>query len=185
MIVLRGISFLYLTVVICVKAVEIENLNELYDAIVQGPNRKVGFLSSGNYQVVKNTLPATVEPVYVNGVDLLSAFVNNGTFLAGLVTQVPPTGFNQFSSGIISPQAMIFASNSSSLLRQAIGSFQNTYGIFSALTLLNWHRCSSSASSWGCRTFRFCPQQPTYTSGGGQLVLDQRRCLPLPITRRA
>lgn len=98
----------------------ISTLNELYDAIEAGPNRKVGFLSMGNYQVVRNTLPANVVPVIVPSVDRLSALVNNETLVAGLLTQVPPSGFNQFSSGILSPQTMFVAKNASALLQAAI-----------------------------------------------------------------
>eukprot|EP00981_Chlorochromonas_danica_P001949 scaffold403_cov183-Ochromonas_danica.AAC.5 len=74
----------------------------------------------GNYIVVKNTLPSTVEPVVVSTVDQLSHMISNGTLLAGLLTQIPPSGFNQFSSGILSPQAILLAPNSSSLLRKAL-----------------------------------------------------------------
>lgn len=102
---------------------EIANLNELYDAIEAGPNRKVGFLSLGNYQAVKNTLPASVQPTVVGTVDLLNTLINNGTLIAGLLTQIPPDGFNQFSSGVISPQAMFFAPNASSLLTKAVSKF--------------------------------------------------------------
>lgn len=106
----------------CCKAqqVEVESLAELYDAIEAGPNRKVGFLSLGNFQAVKNTLPTNVQPVVVGSLDQLSALVNNGTLMAGLMTQVPPTGFHQFSSGVISPQALFLAPNASRLLVQAI-----------------------------------------------------------------
>lgn len=114
--------FYLLAVLITVSVAEIETLQELYDTIVTGPNRKVGFLTQGNYQAVRNTLPAEVEPVYVTGgVSVMTDLVNNGTLLAGLVSQVPPYGFNQFPSGIISPQSMMIATNASSLLRQAIG----------------------------------------------------------------
>lgn len=99
---------------------EINNLNELYDSIEAGPNRKVGFLSMGNYQVVRNTLPSNVEPVIVPSVSQLSALIQNDTLLAGLVTQVPPSGFNQFSSGILSPQTMFVAKNASTLLQGAL-----------------------------------------------------------------
>jgi hypothetical protein len=99
---------------------EINNLNELYDAIEAGPNRKVGFLSMGNFQAVRNTLPTNVEPVIVPSVNQLSALINNNTVVAGLLTQIPPSGFNQFSSGILSPQTMFVAKNASTLLQAAI-----------------------------------------------------------------
>lgn len=99
---------------------EINNLNELYDTIEAGPNRKVGFLSMGNFQAVRNTLPTSVEPVIVPSVNQLSALINNDTVVAGLLTQIPPSGFNQFSSGILSPQTMFVAKNASTLLQAAI-----------------------------------------------------------------
>lgn len=99
---------------------EINNLNELYDAIEAGPNRKVGFLSMGNFQAVRNTLPTNVEPVIVPSVHQLSTLITNNTLLAGLLTQIPPSGFNQFPSGILSPQTMFVAKNASTLLQAAI-----------------------------------------------------------------
>ena len=104
----------------CNAAIEVESLSELYDAIATGPNQKVGFLSLGNYQVVKNTLPTNAQPVVVGSLDELSTLVSNGTLVAGLMTQVPPNGFHQFSSGVISPQALFLAPNASKLLVQAI-----------------------------------------------------------------
>ena len=43
----------------------IEDIHDLYRAIEAGPNRKVGFLSKGNFETVKEVLPSSVVPVYV------------------------------------------------------------------------------------------------------------------------
>lgn len=121
---MRGLALLCVCIVLlityCQAIEDIESLAELYDVIETGPNNKVGFLSLGNYQAVNNTLPRTVQPIVVGSLDQLSAMVKNGTLVAGLMTQVPPSGFHQFSSGIISPQALFLAPNASRLLVQAI-----------------------------------------------------------------
>ena len=52
---------------------DIESLSSLYSAILDGDNKKVGFLSLGNYQAIENALPYNVEVVIVSGQLLLTA----------------------------------------------------------------------------------------------------------------
>ena len=104
-----------------VAVADIDTLEQLYNAVLTGPNQKVGFLSEGNFLAVKNTLPSNVQPVYVSSEAILTANIQNQTYVAGLLTQTPPSGFNHIFSGILSTQSMMLRANASTLLRQVIG----------------------------------------------------------------
>ena len=61
----------------------IENLDQLNDAIKNGPNRKVGFLSHGNFESVEAFLDGHVEPeIFEDSIELELA-VMTGDVLAG------------------------------------------------------------------------------------------------------
>lgn len=81
----------------------------------------MGFLSEANFQAVQNVLPSSVVPVIVGDEATLNSYVDDGTVLAGLVSQTAPSNYVSFSSNILSPQAMLSSKNSSSYLRQALG----------------------------------------------------------------
>ena len=98
----------------------IGDLPSLYAAIVKGPNRKVGFLTQANYNAVRNVLPSNVDVVIAGDEITLNGLIDKNTVLAGLLTQTPKSKYQSFSSGLLSPQAMLSRKNSSSLLRQAI-----------------------------------------------------------------
>jgi hypothetical protein len=61
----------------------IVNLDQLNDAIKNGPDRKVGFLSHGNFQSVEAFLDGHVEPeIFEDSIELELA-VMTGAVLAG------------------------------------------------------------------------------------------------------
>jgi hypothetical protein len=85
---------------------DVTTLTSLFDAIDAGPNRAVGFLSQGNYETVKNVLPANVQVVIAEDTDHLYQAVRNGTLVAGLISGVPDASFHQFSSTLVSTRAI-------------------------------------------------------------------------------
>lgn len=88
-------------------AADILTLSQLSSAISTGANKKVGFLSQGNYETVHDVLPNNTDVVIVGHSNDLEDMVANGTLLAGLVSGVPTAGrFVTFSSTLISPRAM-------------------------------------------------------------------------------
>jgi hypothetical protein len=66
--------------------VDYEDLPSLYTAISAGSNKRVGFLSQGNYETVKDMLPATTRPIIFSHTADLENAVTNGTLVAGLVS---------------------------------------------------------------------------------------------------
>ena len=66
-----------------VKYENIENLDQLNDAIKNGPNRKVGFLSHGNFESVEAFLDGHVEPETFEDSIELELAVMTGDVLAG------------------------------------------------------------------------------------------------------
>merc|ERR1711962_1386270 len=86
----------------------IENLDQLNDAIKNGPNRRVGFLSQSNFESVEAFLDKNVEAVIFGDSTMLENAVIEEDILAGLMSGVPgtgPTAFNTFPSQVISPRA--------------------------------------------------------------------------------
>ena len=80
----------------------IENLDQLNDAIKNGPNRKVGFLSHENFESVEAFLDGQVEPeIFEDSIELELA-VMTGDVLAGkfilklIITQVRPRKLDTF-----------------------------------------------------------------------------------------
>jgi len=89
----------------------IVSLRELNEAIADPSHiSKVGFLSDGNFQSVQNELHETVDPVIFDSSTNLTAAVEAGDVLAGLVSGTPsdPNGkLNVFGSEQISVRAML------------------------------------------------------------------------------
>jgi len=86
----------------------IVNLDQLNDAIKNGPNRKVGFLSHANFQSVEAFLDKNVEAVIFGDSTMLEIAVIGEDVIAGLMSGIPGTGpaaFNTFPSEVISPRA--------------------------------------------------------------------------------
>lgn len=99
-------------------AKNIVSLNELNQAIKNGPNRKIGFLSQGNFYTVQNELNKLVEPKYYQNTDELHTAVNSGNILAGLVSGTPKDTFelNIFGSEQISIRSMMVNQNNHLIL---------------------------------------------------------------------
>jgi hypothetical protein len=98
-------------------AQKIESVKDLNDEIIKGPNRKVGFLSQGNFESVHALLSNLTVPVIITDKYLLEKFVENGTLLAGLISGVPldQNGFlTKFSSTLVSPRAAFTSRNQTS-----------------------------------------------------------------------
>jgi len=87
----------------------IVSLSQLNQKIQQGPQRKVGFLSEGNYHTVQNELSSLVEPIYFENTDELHQGVNQENVLAGLVSGTPDDSYdlNIFGSDQISIRSML------------------------------------------------------------------------------
>ncbi|CAH1778322.1 unnamed protein product [Owenia fusiformis] len=107
------VGFVYILCTIVTGAAEntdIESIDELNDAIAQGPNRKIGFLSMANYNAVRTVLHASVEPVLFQSKDALVSSVLSGSLVAGLMRGVVADhhakDLHTFSSGLISTSAM-------------------------------------------------------------------------------
>ena len=86
---------------------DIESLPALFTAITAGPNRRVGFLSQGNYETVKDMLPTTTTPIIFSHLEDLEFAVTNGSLVGGLVSSTPAGSFHTFSSTLVSPRAML------------------------------------------------------------------------------
>ena len=86
---------------------DIESLPALFTAITAGPNRRVGFLSQGNYETVKDMLPTTTTPIIFSHSEDLEFAVTNGSLVGGLVSSTPAGSFHTFSSTLVSPRAML------------------------------------------------------------------------------
>lgn len=87
--------------------VDYEDLPSLYDAISTGSNQRVGFLSQGNYETVKDMLPATTTPIIFSHTADLENAVTNGSLVGGLISGTPGSEFHHFSSTLVSPRAML------------------------------------------------------------------------------
>ena len=87
--------------------VDYEDLPSLYDAISTGSNQRVGFLSQGNYETVKDMLPATTAPIIFSHTADLENAVTNGSLVGGLISGTPGSEFHHFSSTLVSPRAML------------------------------------------------------------------------------
>jgi hypothetical protein len=84
----------------------ISSIKELNTALDRGPNRKVGFLSTANYNSVKIILNDKVEPEFYGSTSALYAAVENEVVIAGLMSGQPDsTRFLAFSTDLISPRA--------------------------------------------------------------------------------
>ena len=90
----------------------ITTTDELYNAILSGPDRQVGFIGSGNYDSVSSILPDNVIDTIVDeGDDAIAAMVLDGSLLAGYISEgAPPDAaqFNVFETGIVSPRTILF-----------------------------------------------------------------------------
>ena len=109
------IVMLFIIKIIFTKS-NIISLSQLNSKINQGPMRKIGFLSEGNYHTVQNELSPLVEPVYFKDKDKLNKQVENENILAGLVSGTPKNSFNIFGSDQISIRSMLVAHNNVKLL---------------------------------------------------------------------
>ena len=66
-----------------IESKNIANLDQLNDAIKNGPNRRVGFLSHGNFESVEAFLDGHVEPeIFEDSIELELA-VMTGDVIAG------------------------------------------------------------------------------------------------------
>jgi len=89
----------------------ISSMDQLYAKIVAGPNRKVGFIGSGNYDAVSHVLPANVQPTYITDSIELENRVDDGTLLASYISEsTANTAGNRvvYESGVISPRVAFF-----------------------------------------------------------------------------
>lgn len=84
----------------------------LWDKIVAGPNRAVGFIGKGNYDAVSALLPDTTSPSYVTNSSDMVANVRSGSLVAGYLSEgtggLDPSEFDLFDTGIISPRVSLF-----------------------------------------------------------------------------
>lgn len=111
---------LMLTIALSVSADEnIENLNELYQHILDGDNKNVGFISAGNYHTNQHLLPDSTVPFILNSIAELEQAVENNTIVAALITGVPSDDFHWFSNDLVTLQAPLFGRgvNSTDLVR--------------------------------------------------------------------
>jgi hypothetical protein len=89
----------------------ITSTDQLYNAIVAGPNRAVGFIGQGNYDAVSALLPSSVTPTFVTANSDIEANVLSGALVAGYLSEgesSDPTLFETFETGIISPRVALF-----------------------------------------------------------------------------
>ena len=86
----------------------ITTTDELYNAILSGPARQVGFIGQGNYDSVSSILPDNVIDTIVDeGDDAIAAMVLDGSLLAGYISEGSPPDaaqFNVFETGIVPPR---------------------------------------------------------------------------------
>ena len=82
----------------------------LYEALVAGPNRAVGFIGEGNYNSVSHLLPDSTTPSFVTSSDDIEANVLSGALVAGYLSEgeANATLFQTFDTGIISPRVALF-----------------------------------------------------------------------------
>jgi hypothetical protein len=93
------------------KASGIKSMDGLYDKIVQGPNRRLGFIGAGNYDAVSHVLPSNVEPVYITDSDMLEKAVDNGTLLASYISEGSASEAGTrfvYETGVVSPRVALF-----------------------------------------------------------------------------
>ena len=74
---------IYLSIHTFIDIHTIVNLRQLNDAIKNGTNRKIGFLSSNNYESVRGYLDELAEPVIYGDTDEITNAVVQEEILAG------------------------------------------------------------------------------------------------------
>lgn len=100
--------------------INIDTLRGLRQSLFDSDNglsKKIGFVTRGDYQSVSTKLAppqpeGPLEVVLTKDIDEMAEAVRNGTLLAGLVAGLPPNEdnvFHEFSSGVISPRAILFS----------------------------------------------------------------------------
>lgn len=97
------------------KASGITSMDKLYEKIVQGPNRKVGFIGAGNFDAVSHVLPSNVEPVYITDSASLAQQVDDGTLLARYISEASASEsatHSVYETGVISPRVALFRQDS-------------------------------------------------------------------------
>mmetsp|Transcript_132154 Transcript_132154/g.243059 ORF Transcript_132154/g.243059 Transcript_132154/m.243059 type:complete len:397 (+) Transcript_132154:90-1280(+) len=97
------------------KASGIKSMDNLYQKIVQGPNRKVGFIGAGNFDAVSHLLPANVEPIFITASNVLQESVDNGTLLASYISEASASETATrfvYETGVISPRVALFRRDS-------------------------------------------------------------------------
>lgn len=114
---------------VCSHAADITTVAQLQQAIIDGPNRKVGFISDANYQSVRSILPALADGkgngktelvicdneehygVKCDGVEELTSLVKDGKIAAAIISGLPnpavASSIHSFSSALISQRAML------------------------------------------------------------------------------
>mmetsp|Transcript_45373 Transcript_45373/g.98679 ORF Transcript_45373/g.98679 Transcript_45373/m.98679 type:complete len:402 (+) Transcript_45373:76-1281(+) len=95
----------------------IMSMTDLFNRIVDGPNRKVGFIGQGNFDAVSHILPANVEPTFVTDSDELIAKVDSGELLARYISEGEAAvtgGRTIYETGVISPRVVLFRQDSTS-----------------------------------------------------------------------
>lgn len=102
---------------------------ELNARIDAGPNRKVGFLSMGNYNSMAPLLSDLTEPTIYDDTDHLNQAVLDGTVLAGFMSGIPnATVFHAFSSELVSPRSFQMSLyNSTDLIRAVDAAIVRTH----------------------------------------------------------
>ena len=119
---------LLLAALICVTAAEVNlaTLDDLYEAIQTGDNKKVAFLTLANYDAVRTVLPSNVEPIFCDtsvksgvgagcdSTDEMIGLITSGQVVGGLKFSGLPSArharnLNIFSSTIVSTRAMLMA----------------------------------------------------------------------------
>jgi hypothetical protein len=89
----------------------ITSMDNLYDRIASGPNRKVGFIGAGNYDAVSHILPSNVQPTYITDSSILEEQVDNGTLLASYISESSASSTASrvvYETGVISPRVALF-----------------------------------------------------------------------------
>lgn len=97
------------------KSSGIKNMDELYNKIVSGPNRKVGFIGAGNFDAVSHVLPTNVEPTYITDSATMEQQVNDGTLLASYISEASASESAThyvYETGVISPRVALFRQDS-------------------------------------------------------------------------
>jgi hypothetical protein len=90
---------------------EVRTTDELYDKLVAGPNRAVGFIGQGNYDAVSALLPDSTAPNFVTNASEMRQLVLSGALVAGYISEGEPddpASFHTFETGIISPRVALF-----------------------------------------------------------------------------